>query len=239
VKIVVFADCDDTLFTTAKKVNDAKIEDCDVYSYLEDGSPSGYQTPKMKAIAGLLKGSKIIPVTARSQKVLARCHVPQYPSICSNGGKILNESGVVDYYWQNQIIKHLKNYDIEEIYRSLISKLSADYRHWVVYEDDLPMYIVIKSNNDSTLDNVIESKSIPEGWKIHQNGNNLAIIPPWISKRKAVSYLMEKIMMTSDQTLFIGMGDSESDLGFMNLCDYTIYPKNSQINNLIRRINEW
>ena len=34
---------------------------------------------------------------------------------------------------------------------------------------------------------------LPQGWRIHANGNNLAFLPPWLSKRAAVRYMLEQV----------------------------------------------
>jgi hydroxymethylpyrimidine pyrophosphatase-like HAD family hydrolase len=66
--------------------------------------------------------------------------------------------------------------------------------------------------------------------RIFRNGNNISLLPEWLDKRSAVEYLIKRF---SDgdrcEILSIGMGDSHSDISFMNSCDYAIVPRRSQI----------
>ncbi|MBS2005343.1 MAG: trehalose phosphatase, partial [Cyanobacteria bacterium SZAS LIN-5] len=59
------------------------------------------------------------------------------------------------------------------------------------------------------------------------NGNNFALLPPFLSKERAVEYFLRELAPPHD--CLIGIGDSRSDLGFMALCDYVVTPTRSQI----------
>lgn len=63
---------------------------------------------------------------------------------------------------------------------------------------------------------------------LHINNNNIAFIPNSISKKEAVSFVKQKID-PDDNILALGMGDSISDLQFMQTCDFVCYPQKSQI----------
>ena len=68
-----------------------------------------------------------------------------------------------------------------------------------------------------------------DGAYIHHNGRDMALLPPFAAKEKAVAFLMDKIRVSEPHPLFLGLGDSFSDLPFMKLCDYLITPTGSQI----------
>ena len=68
-----------------------------------------------------------------------------------------------------------------------------------------------------------------DGEKLHWNGNNLALLPPWLDKAHAVRRLQEQYRRRYGTILSIGMGDSASDLPFMQRCDYLLTPVGSQI----------
>jgi len=69
------------------------------------------------------------------------------------------------------------------------------------------------------------------GWQVHHNGNNLALLPPGLSKASATACLLKRFRSDGD-VLAIGVGDSASDLPFMRLCDLWITPTHSQIDRL-------
>src|SRR3546814_9234065 len=84
-----------------------------------------------------------------------------------------------------------------DVYQAMTGNLSAErFRHWSVDEHGLDLYIVIKSNerDDQALAQLETELAplLPEGWRCHRNGNNLAYLPPWISKRHAARYLIAK-----------------------------------------------
>lgn len=244
-KTIFFTDCDDTLFRTARKIDEVAIEECEVASTLKDGRPSGYRTPRLGFLRDLMNSQFVIPVTARSVEVLSRCDVPQKPSVCSNGGVIIGEDGLPDTNWQRHIRECIGDgKKIREVYQKLVSKTDDGFRHWIVEEYGDPMYICFKHNeHEKHLDPLVvfieENSILPEGWKIHKNSNNLAILPSWISKRKAVRYLIDKNRQENPHRLMIGVGDSLSDLGFMEECDFSMFPNSSQIASFISGVHSW
>ena len=230
---IVFSDLDDTLFQTMRKCPDGG-DRLKVMSHLADGSPSGYSTPRQQALLGWLSSGHVIPVTARSTVVLARVDIVQAPAICSNGGCILLEDGGLDLLWHNRLAEEARHdHPVHEVHRSVTETLDERmFRHWVVVENGLPLYIVIKSNAGAAaeLAELAERHRhlIPTTWRRHANGNNLAYMPAWLNKRHAVGYVIEKIRAAEPDRLILGVGDSLSDVGFMDLCDYAMAPTGSQ-----------
>ena len=49
---------------------------------------------------------------------------------------------------------------------------------------------------------------LPQGWRIHANGNNLAFLPPWLSKRTAVRYMLEQVRCDTPERPVIGIGEA-------------------------------
>ena len=146
-KPLFLTDCDDTLFMTARKIRDAQIEDCEVASTLTDGSPSGYRTPRLLALRSLMESGDVVPVTARSRDVLARCEVPQAPAICSNGGVVVRADGSIDEEWHARIAENVGDGTcIREVHERAAQLAGDGFRHWTVDERDVPLYIVLKSN---------------------------------------------------------------------------------------------
>ena len=70
------------------------------------------------------------------------------------------------------------------------------------------------------------------GFRLHRNGNNVALLPPWLDKSHAVAYVKHKLAQRHPGVVTFGMGDSLVDLAFMNECQYMIVPTASQIAQL-------
>lgn len=244
-KPLFLTDCDDTLFTTARKIKDAVLDECEIASTLTDGSPSGYRTPRLQYLRTLMETGDVVPVTARSREVLARCDVPQAPAICSNGGVIVGTDGKIDDEWHAMIVANVGDgSQIRGIHARAAELAGEGFRHWTVDEGEVPLYICLKSNasDDETvvaLGEKVRQDGLPEGWRIHVNGNNLALMPPWISKRSAARHLLAKIRSETPHRLVIGAGDSISDLGFMAECDFALHPTSSQIGGHLSKSHDW
>ena len=242
-KPVILTDLDDTLFSTLRKC--PGIDGLALMSTLADGSPSGYATPVQQNFLAWLQVGQVIPVTARGTDVLARVNISQAPAICSNGGCILNDDAGVDREWHDRLIACSRGgTGIQDVYDAMTADLAAnEYRHWVVSENDLPLYIVIKSNTNSDhalVDLDVRLQALkPPGWRKHINGNNLAYLPPWLNKRRAAAYLIEKIRNKAPGSPVIGVGDSHSDVGFMDLCDFAMTPTRSQFWAAATHANDW
>ncbi len=213
-------------------------------SRLADGSPSGYATPPQQALLGWLAHGELVPVTARAREVLARVDIAQAPAICANGGCILTASGEPDMVWHDRLSAEARSAEAPAaLYPALTHGLGEEYRHWLVSEDGLDLYIVIKSNTGdvpalTTLAEALRAR-LPAGWRIHANGNNLAFLPPWLSKRAAVRYLLEAVRKETPGRLVVGIGDSWSDAGFLDLCHMAMIPTAAQLWQHIARGHDW
>jgi len=231
---VILTDLDDTLFQTMPKCPPSAT-DLRPMSTLMDGSPSGFATKLQQNFLLWLKAGLVIPVTARGRAVLARVNIPSSPAICSNGGCILDGYGEFDRVWHAQLeITARDAAPVADVYQALTRNLCKErFRHWSVEENGLDLYIVIKSNESDDLALAkIETDlapDIPEGWRCHRNGNNLAYLPPWLSKRHAARYLIARYRVERPEQPIIGIGDSVSDVGFMDLCDFAAAPTTSQL----------
>ena len=194
---LILADLDDSLFQTAPKCGDWPEEQLRLMSRLVDGSPSGYATPPQQALLAWLAHGELVPVTARARDVLARVDIAQAPAICANGGCILMADGAPDPVWHERLAAEARNVEAPAaLYPALTDGLDEEaYRHWLVSEDGLDLYIVIKSNTGdvpalTALAEALRGR-LPQGWRIHANGNNLAFLPPWLSKRAAVRHFLQ------------------------------------------------
>lgn len=241
---VVLTDLDDTLFQTMPKCPPG-AEGLRQMSSLLDGTPSGFSTSMQQHFLRWLEVGAVVPVTARGRDVLARVNIRQAPAICSNGGCILREDGELDMIWHCELQNQSVRFDpVADVYRALTEDLcETRFRHWSVEENGLDLYIVIKSNegsHDALADLEQElAPSVPEQWRCHRNGNNLAYLPPWLGKRQAARYFIEEIRAAQPDRPIIGIGDSISDVGFMDLCDFAAIPTTSQLWAEIALGNTW
>ncbi|WP_303713906.1 sucrose-6-phosphate hydrolase [Brevundimonas naejangsanensis] len=240
---VIFTDLDDTLFQTARKCPTGS-EGLAIMSTLVDGSASGYATRSQQNFLSWIKTNRVIPVTARSTAVLSRVNISQAPAVTSNGGCIIDNKSEVDLDWHRRLVNLASNTEaVKAVYLALTRDLSENFRHWIVSESDLDLYVVVKSNvqEDLILVDLADQLEhrLPKGWRRHINGNNLAFLPPWLNKRDAVSYLMKHIRSQSPEAPIIGIGDSLSDVGFMDLCDFAMTPTQSQLWNSVTHESKW
>lgn len=243
-KPIVFSDLDDTIFQTARKMADAPDEALKA-SHALNGSHS-YMTPaQASAFEWLNASTRFIPVTARSTEALSRCALPfsDY-QIASNGAVILTPEGALDEDWMARTRDVCKAK--EQLFADMkvkIEEMNEDggLRHWLVEEQMCGVYYCVKSNgSEARLDevqSVMESfLGGPPGGLLfeHRNGNNLAYMPHDISKKGAVDYLIEKISPTRDQPIW-GMGDSITDLPFMESCDMMVIPTETQLHKTFKK----
>jgi hydroxymethylpyrimidine pyrophosphatase-like HAD family hydrolase len=214
-------------------------------STLVDGSASGFASARQARFTDWLRLGTIIPVTARSREVLARVNIEQSPAICANGGCILTDEGSVDLEWHKILCQQSAEHEtVSDLHARIGEHLNRDtFRHWVVTVDGTDMYFVIKANgeDDSALDRAEEVMlaHCPQGWRIHRNSNNLALLPPWLNKRHAVTWLLNRARDADPYLPAIGVGDSLSDVGFMDLCDFAMTPTNSQVWQVIKGATQW
>lgn len=245
---LVLTDLDDTLFQTLRKVpKEVDPESLTPASWLNDGSVSGYMTPLQSLFHQWLSLGELVPVTARNRLVMERTFLKGCGrAICSHGGLILDEEGRPDRGWT----EHLASLDAasavtaSEAYalvRSVLEPHGDLFRHWMVSEEGLDLYVTVKQNREVDGDPVAmlhqvgleASASLPGDWKLHRNGNNVAFMPPWLGKRQAVEHLLEGIRRDQPGRPVIGFGDSTSDLPFMSLCDYMMTPSRSQVADIL------
>ncbi|MCS4090129.1 hypothetical protein [Rhizobium sp. BK176] len=237
---ISLVDLDDTLFQTKRKVPHLSEDELVLASVATNGSHS-YMTKTQDVFAKwLLEATQAIPVTARSSEALSRVTIPfNSYAIVSNGAVILDPDGKPDAEWEGIVSEHLRPLDdyfgeLLAAGNSAAEKLGVSIRSWKVMEGELATYVVFKENDgDGSRLQEIAPIVEKDGWVRHHNGNNLALIPPVISKRLASEFLVKRLRETEPHRPVIGYGDSVSDFSYLSLCDWWGAPGKSQITDLV------
>ncbi|MBC7800133.1 MAG: hypothetical protein H7Z10_05890, partial [Gemmatimonadaceae bacterium] len=126
--------------------------------------------------------------------------------------------------------------------RAAARQLGLSVRSWLVEEQGLKTYAVFKENGETGGTGLAAlAAALPglDGWTVHANGNNLAYIPPPVSKRRAAEHVIEQARAAAPHRPVLGLGDSLSDLAFLALCDWWGAPRDSQIARAIPPMRQW
>ncbi len=212
----------------------------------KNGEPSSYSTPKQLAFLNfLLTAGMVVPVTARETASFKRVKLPFHGyAICSFGGVILTGEGTPEPRWHEHISREagLEKGNLASL-KGLVEeasiRLSIDVRATIVKDAGNDLYLNCKHNHGdveqlSQIASLLKA-ALPNGWTMHFNGNNLAAMPPFLGKDKAVVFFLKEL--APPYISVVGLGDSLSDLCFMELCDYVVCPGRSQIAEMLSRAN--
>lgn len=236
VQPLLLVDLDDTLFQTHRRR--VPLDTDRIATLDKSGEPLSFMSPKQQNMVDwLLKNGDVIPVTARSIEALSRVQIDfKHGAVCDHGGAVLQANGEIDldfHALQQQALAPLQQ-KMDQLIITLqqIGQEFGSVRTWVVQENQLNLYVVLKQNDPEPLflNDLVQKlpKSIYEDFYLHMNGNNLALIPHSVSKQNATQFLLNKID-PQQQRFCLGFGDSLSDFGFLGLCDWFGMPKNSQL----------
>lgn len=247
-KVVVLSDLDDSLFQTFRKSvlrlrppGDALLH---AAALGQDGQPHSFMTTAQKILFfELFKGAWIVPVTGRNLAAFGRVAVNfGRGAILSHGGTILKPGGQEDLEWRDFIAPKSKN--AEKLLKKVEAEIKELTRRWelpvktkIVMEGDLPLYLSSRAQwtperGCAHLDLISGAlrASLEGQLGVHQNGGNLFFIPPHLGKAQAAARFLEAhVPWPRSSYLLLGLGDSHSDLGFLNLCDFLISPSGTQL----------
>ena len=232
---VLFTDLDDTLFVSKRKAPPAP--DYQAAAFLADGSPISYASPvQQQWLAHWRQHALVVPVTARNHDSFRRVALPfDSHAVIDYGAVILNPDGTPDEAWLDNSRRAasgcLPRWD--DLQQTLFRQPeSADWNIRLIADYGIACYLLVKAKSGEgslkAAADVLRGK-LRDGEKLHWNGNNLALLPPWLDKAHAVRRLQEQYRRRYGTILSIGMGDSLIDTAFMRCCDYLIAPAASQI----------
>ncbi len=242
-RIAIFTDLDDTLFQTARKLPPEAVATAVKVAHATNDS-HGLMTPGQAALLAWLDPSRTIPVTARGSEAFSRVALTfRGPAIVANGAAILDAAGTPDREWQAHVRSTLAAHrpDLDALparAQAAAAGIGAEIRTWLVEEPGCGgVYAVVKAEPGTPEDALAPLAArlrdgLPETWRTHLNGNNLALIPPGISKAAATGFVLARLRQ-SGPVLAVGLGDSRSDLAFMRLCDLWMTPTGSQLDRAV------
>ncbi|MDQ7090124.1 MAG: HAD family hydrolase [Methylococcales bacterium] len=242
-ELFVFLDLDDTVFQTQRKCPPNTV--ITPATFLKEGSTNSFFTKKQQHLFNLLKANtRLIPTTGRDYASFLR--VPSIQTfdyaIINYGGIILNAEGSVDKAWFNLIaskinplLSELKT--LTKYVETMAKTQSIPLKIRLVADFGLTFYLSIKHHDrDPEVLKAVSNQIIKPylnaqqlDFYCHLNDNNLAVFPQFLNKAPAVSYLLQQFNQTYANYLSFGVGDSLTDMPYMQLCDYFITPTNSQI----------
>ena len=237
---IALVDLDDTLFQTRRKcppeLGDERLTPL---GFARDGSALSFATPRqMRFLRWLSETTHLVPVTARSLDALRRVQVPFAAAICAHGGLVLDEAGAVDREWQahiaRQVASHARTLDsMAEAVAGEARRSGQPLSVRVLSEDDVPLYVLVKHPEAeiARLNAIVDAAlpGLPIGWTEHRNGNNIALLPPYLGKDRAVRHILPRLHERFPDAPVIGVGDSRTDAAFMRLCDFAMLPTRSQL----------
>lgn len=239
---LVFLDLDDTLFQSHRKC--PSEEALRPTAYLADGRAHSFMTARQRSLWQLLDDqSTLIPTTARDHDALRRVDLP-FASwrIIDYGGVILNPDGEPDSDWMARM--ETQSHDSLDELNALLDRMLSFAAHErlaiharFITDFGVHFYLVAKYRDEraSDLDRLQDALVVPwaaersQTYRLHRNGNNLAILPRWLGKEWAVRHLIAHLGRDWGELLTIGIGDSLIDGAFMAECDYAITPRGSQL----------
>jgi hypothetical protein len=240
IRAIALVDLDDTLFQTLRKCPpDIPAERLTPLGFARDGSPLSYATPRqMRFLEWLAETTHLVPVTARSLDALRRARIPFRAAVCAHGGVVLDDSGEVDANWAEMIAGRAAPHaaqlaDLADAIGGEAKARGVPINARVLTEGSLPLYTLAK-HDDADADAlfaVVDAAvpSLPPGWTDHRNGNNVALMPPYLGKAHAVAHILPGLRARYSDAPVIGIGDSHTDAPFMGLCDFVMMPPRSQL----------
>lgn len=235
-RAIALVDLDDTLFQTIGKCpDDIPADALTALGFARDGSALSYATPRqMRFLGWLAETTHLVPVTARSLDALRRVRIDFAAAVCAHGGVVLGEDGAPDATWDAIVAERAARHAPElERLADLVRAENAALSVRVLTEGVVPLYVLVKHPDwDDTALHAAVDRVVPHigtGWTIHRNGNNVALMPPFLGKAHAVAHILPGLRARFADAPVIGIGDSLTDAPFMALCDYAMMPTRSQL----------
>lgn len=232
--VYVFADLDDTLFQTRGKCGDGPVYEA---AYGKEGQALSFHTEEQLALLGLFGTATLIPVTGRNLAALKRVRSIQFSwvRVTSHGALVFGADERLLPSWQRVLEAELPAWSarLDEAAARAHDRIKSErlsLRAKVIYDQDIPVYVSIKGERDEIAKMAETFKLLWQEGIIHRNGHNMALLPPFACKARAVEHVMDLIRADAAvPPLFVGLGDSLTDVPFLKLCHFALTPQGSQI----------
>ncbi|MFT2721222.1 HAD family hydrolase [Deinococcus sp. A31D244] len=242
--IVAFADLDDTLFQTLRKLPGTDPATLTPMTVNTLGQPHSHAAPAQTALLELLSAGHVtlIPVTGRDAQAMRRVTLPfRSWQVMDHGLTILTPDGQPDAAWAAQVTAHL--HPLQDALHAGTEAIAAPAaqmgarltRHAA---HGLPFMTVLKHPDAdpqvlADLQDRWDAAHGPDSpLRVIANANNVSLLPRHLGKAAAVRYLLGEHLRGAALTL--GLGDSVSDLGFMDECDFAVTPRRGQLMRTLR-----
>ncbi len=236
--ILAFVDLDDSLFQTRAKCPEG--EELIPVAYRKDGTALGFMTRRQRLFfEHLAQSATLIPTTARNLDAYRRVRLPfAAQAILNFGAVILDARGQLDRAWDEQVRSRLRACAgrLHEWHRALeqfieAEELGAQAR--LISDFEMAIYVVVKHpDGDLRALERLRAEVLPTlapGFFVHANDNNLSLVPDFLGKEHAVRHVRDRYYDTHDPLLTLGLGDSLTDAGFLDECDFRLVPRGSQL----------
>ncbi len=237
-RIVLFLDLDDTIFQTRPKCPAG--EPARAVAYRRDGEPLSFMTDRQRGLLDVwFRSATVIPTTARSLDAFRRVDLPfDHTAILDFGGVILLPGGTPDPAWDAHVRPKARETaaDLHAL-QHVAERVSADEQLGVnvrvIADFEMPLYVVAKHPGGDAerlgpLRAALQRVVDPQRFVIHGNDNNLSVVPRFLGKERAVRHVLAH-HVGPDPVVTVGMGDSLSDEAFLDLCDYSLVPRDCQL----------
>lgn len=250
--ILIFTDLDDTLFQSARKRPPG--EGWQPLAFLKNGEPICWADPKQQAFLDWARhgDALLVPVTARNLDAFSRVRIDfRGPAVIDYGGVILNPDRSPDADWLARSREAAQaSLSALELWRVFLDQenaaLGGDAKARLVGDFGASFYVAAKSaDNDHELirdlalrcRQALDAAALP-AMILHRNHNNLALLPPWLDKGRAVRHVLTRHEAAHGPVVSLGMGDSLVDLSFLRACDCLLFPAGSQLDQALVRVAE-
>lgn len=236
--LLVFSDLDDTLFQTRHKCQGPGP--FVPVAYDRENAPLSFQGPRQRRLLALLQHAVWVPVTGRNSDALNRVtgHRFDWCKVTSHGAMRVDAEDRILPDWQPVLETALglwepRLVEAMAVINQGLTDYTGRYRTTLVMDHNYPMYLSLKGEADA-LD--AAQPLIADCWPaegcVHRNGRNVALLPPFASKKDAVIMLIQRFSEENAcLPTTVGLGDSLTDTPFLRECDFALTPRHSQIHN--------
>ena len=173
----------------------------------------------------------IVPITTRNMSQYRRIRVfqdfinPETYSV-NNGGTIIHK-GQEDLRWKQIIDDKIKKLTLT--YEDVIDIFTDEYNKLIkgFYRSDGLIWVITGERDNIDHEAISRIRDIlePQGWDVPVNGKKMYMLPKFINKWSAVTYIKDNYYTAP----IIAAGDSQFDKEMVTKSDYGIIPKSAYI----------